>query len=50
MGDEGFISCIMPSEKSVDIDNPEDVELAETLFLGNLIKKYPEKKDPDDTA
>ena len=44
MGDEGFISCIMPSDKSVDIDNPEDVELAETLFLGNLIKKYPELK------
>ncbi len=44
MGDEGFISCILPPVKSVDIDDPEDVELAETLFLGNLVKKYPEVK------
>ena len=44
IGDEGFISCILPPNKSVDIDYPEDVELAETLFLGNLVMKSPKFK------
>ncbi len=34
-----FISYVIPSDKSVDIDDPEDLELAKILYLGRLAQK-----------
>jgi len=38
-GDEGFISCVMPLERSIDIDEPEDLIIAETIYMGKLAQK-----------
>jgi pseudaminic acid cytidylyltransferase len=40
--DTGFISCILPPEKSVDIDEEEDIQLARILYLGRYIEQRPE--------
>lgn len=40
--DQGFISFIMPRDRAVDIDNLEDVRLAEVLYLGRHARKKSE--------
>jgi len=39
--DENFISITLPIYKAVDIDQPEDLYLAETLYLGRLVRSKP---------
>ena len=34
-----FLSYLIPLERAVDIDDPEDLELAKTLYLGRLALK-----------
>ena len=40
-GDENFISIALPPHKAVDIDEPEDLHLAEILYLGKLVRNNP---------
>lgn len=37
--DRGFISYVMPRERAVDIDEPEDLRLAEIMYLGRLARE-----------
>ena len=37
--DEDYVSYLLPKSKAVDIDDPEDLELAETLYLGRLARR-----------
>jgi len=39
--DENFISITLPPYKAVDIDEREDLSLAETLYLGRLVRSNP---------
>jgi len=41
VSDENFISIIIPPDKAVDIDEAEDLSLAETLYLGKLARSNP---------
>jgi N-acylneuraminate cytidylyltransferase len=41
-GDEDFVSIVLPRERAIDIDDPEDLVLAETLFYGKMIRSRPE--------
>jgi len=40
--DTGFISSILPAEKSVDIDEEKDIQLARILYLGKYMQQHPE--------
>jgi len=45
LNDEGFVSITMPRDRAVDIDESEDLKLAETLYLGMLVlQKFDEEK------
>ncbi|MBI9082622.1 MAG: pseudaminic acid cytidylyltransferase [Desulfobacterales bacterium] len=38
LNDRKYISYLLPRNRAVDIDNQEDLEFAESLYLGNLAK------------
>lgn len=35
-GDEGFVSIILPRDRAIDIDEPDDLLMAEKLYLGKM--------------
>ena len=37
--DKGFISLVIPRDRAIDIDNPEDLRLAEALYLGKQARE-----------
>lgn len=44
--DDNYVGCILPRHKSVDIDTPEDLELAKLLFLGRQAAASHREKKP----
>jgi pseudaminic acid cytidylyltransferase len=36
VGDKGFVSIVIPRDRSVDIDEPDDLLLVEKLYLGKM--------------
>ena len=43
--DENFISVVLDNQKAIDIDEPEDLLLAEALYWGRCVMKTPALKD-----